>query len=321
MNDHDVRIVVLGGGTGTSTLLEELKHHTKELTAIVAMSDDGGSNAKIRDQYRILPLSDARQCVRGLVDTETAKELFDYRFTEGDLRGHTAGNIVLAALYKSKGSFKAAIAATKELFTMHGNILPVTTDDVRLHMSWDTDESTIISEHAIDTAIFTQDPRTARLTLVPEARLDADAKGAIMNADIIVIAPGNLYCSTGALLATPSIGAVLKHTTAKVVYICNLVQKQGHTDGFTVSDYANELERIAGEKFLDAVICNNPVDELDVQLAIDEALNPQYAIIPSNIRSMDASIADDGTDVVRSTARHNAQKVVEEIYSFYTANS
>ncbi len=250
-------IVVIGGGTGSFSLLSALKEHTHNLTAIVSMADDGGSTGVLRDELGVLPPGDVRQCLVALSDSPKIRDLFNYRFEEGTFGGHSFGNILLTALEKTTGSFSEAVETASEILRVNGQVIPATLDNVRLKMNWGDESLTLHGERVIDADYFAHDPRKAILSLEPEATANPTALQAIMQADVVVIAPGDLYTSLGPLLVIEGFGEALATTAGKVVYVCNLVTKRGQTEGFKVSDHAREIERFAGQPILDLVLYNH----------------------------------------------------------------
>jgi uncharacterized cofD-like protein len=248
-------IVVIGGGTGSFTLLQSLKNLTPNITAIVSMADDGGSTGVLRDELGVLPPGDVRQCLVALSEApQEMRELFNFRFHEGTFSGHSFGNLFLSAVEKMSDNFADGVRMASELLRITGRVVPITLDNVRLVLEY-ADGSKLKGEGAIDTAISIGG-RDARLALEPAARLNPEAKKAIMNADLVVLAPGDLYTSLGPSLIVPGVGEVLENSKAKIVYVCNLVVKPGHTDGFTVANHASEIERFAGAEIIDIVLYN-----------------------------------------------------------------
>lgn len=253
---NQVKIAVIGGGTGSFTLLSALKNYSHSLAALVNMADDGGSTGVLRDELGTLPPGDVRQCLVGLSESPKLRDLFNYRFEEGTFKGHAFGNLLLSALEKMTGSFSEAIETASEILHVNGMVIPATLDSVRLKMEWPEASVILQGERVIDADYFAYDPRRAQLSLMPEARVNPMAIDAIEQADIVVIAPGDLYTSLGPLLIIDGIGNALRRTKAKVVYVCNLVTKQGQTEGFSVTDHADEIERLAGGACLDYVFYN-----------------------------------------------------------------
>jgi uncharacterized cofD-like protein len=256
------KVVVIGAGTGTFTILSALKYYARDITAIVNMSDDGGSTGILRDELGALPPGDVRQCLVALSESDQKlRDLFNYRFDEGTFGGHSFGNIFLTALEKTTGSFADAVKTAGEILKISGHVIPVTLANVKLILTEDNGEI-IAGEYKIVQHKFTS--RQPKLSLEPNAKLNPEAKTAIESADIVVIAPGNLYSSLAPTLLVDGISDALAKTSAKLVYVSNLVTKPGQTDDFKVDDYVSEIERFIGGKLVDYVIFNNrqPTDEL-----------------------------------------------------------
>lgn len=258
------RVVVIGGGTGSSTLLRALRNYCSDLIALVNMSDDGGSTGSLRQDYSVLPAGDIRQCLTALANQDELRELFDFRFEDGSLRGHAFGNIFLAALQMVTGSFPRAVAIASEVLQISGAVAPVTLDDVTLCMSG-PDGTVIRSEVEVGHSRFAS-PRPT-LWLDPDGKISPAAREAILGADMVVISPGNLYGSLAPALIVKGVREALNSTSAKCVYVCNLATNVGQTDGFDVQDFADEIERLAGGPFLQYVLFN------------DAALPPEQAAL------------------------------------------
>lgn len=249
------KVVVIGAGTGTFTILSALKYYARDITAIVNMSDDGGSTGILRDELGALPPGDVRQCLVALSESDDKlRYLFNYRFDEGTFGGHSFGNIFLTALEKTTGSFAEAVRTAGEILKISGRVIPVTLQNVKLVLT-EPNGTVIEGEYKIVESRFST--KHPNLSLKPNATLNPEAKKAIESADIIVIAPGNLYTSLAPTLMVKGISEALAHTSAKLVYVSNLVTKPGQTDDFKVHDYASEIERFIGGKHLDYVIYNN----------------------------------------------------------------
>jgi uncharacterized cofD-like protein len=252
------RVVVFGGGTGSFSLLQAFKNHVSNLTAVVNMSDDGGSTGILRDELGVLPAGDVRQCLVALSDSPEVRSLFSYRFLEGRLAGHSLGNIVLSGLELQHGSFAEAIRVAGDILRIHGQVVPVTLGDHRLRLQ---DGSQLVKgEHQIDN--YKVEHRTALVWLEPHATLNPAAARAIDEADLLVIAPGGMYESILPIFAVDGIVEAMANARAKKVYVANLVNKPRHTDNWHVVDYVQEIERYLGEGAIDTVLYNTaPVPE------------------------------------------------------------
>jgi uncharacterized cofD-like protein len=319
------RVVVIGGGTGSFTVLSALKETYANLTAIVTMADDGGSTGTLRDELGVLPPGDVRQCLVALSESPKIRDLFNYRFNEGTFGGHSFGNIFLTALEKLTGNFAEAIETASEVLRVNGRVLPATFDNVRLKMSWDDKSVTLHGEHVIDADAFSHDPRKARLHLEPNAKANPAALEAIQHADMIVIAPGDLYTSLGPLLVIDGFGDALASCAGKVLYVCNLVTKRGQTEGFDVVDHASEIERFAGQPILDFVLYNDqsPAPELvkkyheegAAMVQPGESLEQQhYSVVASGLLGKASEkAAGDELASLRSFIRHDEAALAASI--------
>ena len=266
MKSHK-KIVVIGGGTGSFMMLSGLKKYCANLTALVSMADDGGSTGILRDELGVLPPGDVRQCLIALARSPKMRQLFDYRFAEGDLKGHSFGNLFLTAVEKMTNNFSEAVDLASEVLNIAGKVVPVTLDNVKLVVLREGGRS-IVGEHNIEQHRLQGGQPSLRLE--PAARLNPLAKVAIQEADLIVIAPGSLYSSIGAALATHGMAEALRASSAKKAYVCNLTTKPGHSDGFQVHDFANLIEHFMGDgNHLDYVLYNDskPSDTLLKQYA------------------------------------------------------
>lgn len=252
------RIVVLGGGTGSFTLLQAFKRVTPHITAIVNMSDDGGSTGKLRDEYGVLPPGDARQCLVALSEaTDELRELFSYRFGDGaghgTLKGHSLGNLMLTAAALQSGSFEKGLEVLGDILRIRGTVVPVTLGNHTLVMQDGGDE--IRGESAIGEHIIRS--RDARVRLEPHATANPKALAAIMAADIVVIAPGNFFRSIIPVLAVDGIAAAFQSATATKIMVANLMTLPGHTDGWHVADFVRVAGRYLGDGTLDFALYNN----------------------------------------------------------------
>ena len=325
MGSADSKFVTIGGGTGSFMLLSALKRHVANITAIVNMADSGGSTGILRDELGVLPPGDVRQCLVALAPASSEiRELFNYRFGDGSLSGHSFGNLFLTALEKMTGSFDEAVKAAGRILNVSGSVVPSTLDDVELVYDAPNGER-IVGESSITPRHFVKGERP-RLSLLPAAQLNPEAAAAIADADVIVVAPGNLYSSLAPTLMVRGMGEAIAASGAKVIYVCNLVTKPGQTDGFAVHDFAAEVERFAGRPILDYVIYNThhpskallknyaQHGEYAVQLDQKAAAKAVYQVVPADLLS-DTVAAPDPNDKLlkRTLIRHDGEKAAREI--------
>jgi len=268
-NARDMKsIVTIGGGTGQYTLLSGLKKYPLSLTAIVSMADDGGSTGALRDELGVLPPGDIRQCLVALSDAESlVRELFNYRFDSGSLKGHNFGNIFLSALEKITGDFEDAVRVSGMVLATSGTVVPVTTQNARL-ICRDGSEVAIRGQYAIETSRI---PDNHDLALDPEVFANPKAVRAIERADCVIIGPGAVFTSILPNLIVKGIPEAISRTDAKVVFNCNLMNKPGHTDAFSVEDHVELVERYIGSGRIDFVTYNTsmPDDNLLERYARD----------------------------------------------------
>ncbi len=254
MNKIDQKIVVIGGGTGSFTLLSGLKQYANDITALVNMADDGGSSGLLRDELGVLPPGDIRQCLVALSDASQLRELFNYRFDEGTLKGHSFGNLFLSAVEKMTNNFQDSIDLASKVLRIQGTVLPITTDKSHL-VIYDENGTKTKGEFKIGQMDFGK-IRRPKIVLEPKAKITLAAEQAILEADVVVIAPGNLYGSLAPALIVDGVSKALTDTKATIIYVCNLVTKPLQTDDFFVHDYVSEIERFIGAQVVDYVIYN-----------------------------------------------------------------
>lgn len=271
MKRKRTKIAVIGGGTGTFTVLQGLKNDDFDLSAIVSMADDGGSTGILRDELGVLPPGDVRQCLVALSNSSRLmRELMNYRFHNGSLGGHSFGNLFLSALEKVTGSFEKAVAEAGRILAIKGKVIPVTTHHVRLKMV--LEEGTVLDgegEIYVSRAI---DRGFKRIYLEPRPRVNDRAVEAIRNADLIVFGPGGLYTSLIPNLLVQGLAEALRETAARKILVFNLMNKKGQTTGFTASDYLKQIGHFLGGDIFDLVLVNGtePPPEL-VKAYADEA--------------------------------------------------
>jgi uncharacterized cofD-like protein len=245
------RIVCLGGGTGLSFLLRGLKLVARDLTAVVTLTDDGGSSGRLRRELEMPPPGDIRNCLVALAEDESFMgELFQHRFSRGDLAGHSFGNLFLAALTEVAGSFDAAVAMTHRVLAIEGTVVPATTHPAALVA--EMEDGRIV---AGETAVASDRHGVRRLFLDPrDAAANPHAIAAIDGADLIVLGPGSLFTSTLPPLLVPALRRAILSAKAPRVYVCNLLQQPGETIGYAASNHLERLHQHVGEGCVDMVL-------------------------------------------------------------------
>lgn len=280
------RVVALGGGTGLSTLLRGLKQHTSNITAIVTVTDDGGSSGRLAQEKGIIPPGDMRNCLVALADAEKAMtDLFQHRFTSdsGSLSGHAVGNLLIAALVdQARGDFERAIELASDVLNIRGRVVPSTLSHVRLRALLE-DGSEICGE----TKIVESGRRIRRIYLDPQdCEAHKTAIDAILEADIICVGPGSVYTSVIPNLLVPGIAEAMEKSTAKKVYLCNVMTQRGESDSFSASEHVSAILANVDRKIFDYVLIN---DASPSQSAIEKYRGAgQFVVEPDQdrIRSM-----------------------------------
>jgi uncharacterized cofD-like protein len=249
------KIVVIGGGTGLSTLLRGLKKHDLDITAVVTMTDNGASTGRLRRDMNMLPPGDIRKCIAALSDDEGALlDLFNYRFKNGfGLSGHSLGNLLLTAMSDLTGSFDQAVERMEDLLNVRGKVLPATLKSVHLGAEF-ADGRRVMGETNI-TKYGYAGKRIKKLFLDKEAASNPKVLKSIKEADVILIGPGSLYTSLIPNFLHKDLLSAYQNSKASKIYICNVSTERGETDGFKVSDHIAELEKYFA--YHDKILVNN----------------------------------------------------------------
>lgn len=310
-----VNICTIGGGTGSSVLLRGLKNCTDFLTAIVTVSDDGGSSGILRKELGVLPPGDFRNCVAALSDSENIiKELFDYRFDQGKgLKGHSLGNLLIAAMSDITGNFEEGLNQSAKILGAKGTVLPSSLDDIVLQAKL-TDGSQVNGESLIPL----KKGKISSVNLNPESAKGTDsAINALLKADLIIVGPGSLYTSLIPPLLVKDLTNVIKESSALKIYICNVATQKGETDGFSVYDHIVAIEQHTYKGIFDYIVAdendNTPItthDETPITISKNDQDNPK--VLQFDIKSAEHSL------------RHDSNKLsncIKKIYNLWINSS
>ena len=313
------KVVVLGGGTGLSYLLNGLKQYPLDITAIVSVCDDGSSTGILREEFNIPAVGDIRKVLVALSETEPLVEkLFNYRFkTTSDLNGHTVGNLLLTAVQEITGNLSDGIEALSKILNLKGKVVPLTEDNVTL-IGEMSDGAIVEGEHNI-----TIDKRQIKRVFYKEEPTPTkEAIKAIKEADLIILSMGSLFTSIIPNLICDEIVDALFESKAKIMYTCNIVTQPGETDGFSVTDHVNMLNKYLKKRKVDVVIANNGY--------IDTTLADKYKTLEQkdavkydykNFKNYDMQvIGDDLVTISNNMIRHNSLKLGFHIF-FYVMNN
>lgn len=314
------KIVAIGGGTGTFTLLTGLKNYQGlDISAIVTMADDGGSNRVLRDEFGLLPTSGIRQAMVALSkDVSLLRQLFEYRYYQGTgISGMTFGNLFIAAVSDILGSQKDAIEETCKLLGVQGQILPVSYDKTSLVATYQ-DGTEVLGEHCIDvpsTKLSKQ--KIVNLRTIPKIKIDDDAKKAIAQADMIVIGPGDLYTNTVANLVVSGVKEAIESSMAKVVFVMNLMSRMGETYGYKSSDFLNDLSIYINPDRIDYIVINSETSPSPAvlkkyasegQSLVEDDLSDKWhmaKVIRARLRASHRPQIVKGDTLTRSMVRHD----------------
>lgn len=312
------RIVVLGGGTGMSTLLRGLKHFTSNITAVVTVADDGGSSGILRGELGIPPPGDIRNCLVALADTEPLLErLFQYRFQSGDgLSGHSFGNLFLAAMAQMLG-FQQAVLESGKVLAIRGRVLPVTGYNVRLRATC-ADGRVIEGESNIGRA----EAPIKRLEVVPgECRATPEVLAAIADADAIVVGPGSLYTSLLPNLLVGGVTEAIRASKALKFYVCNIMTEAGETRSYTASDHLKAIYDHVGPGLFDYIVVNNQPAPGDVMERYAQEGAEQVRVDWDNLRKLRVRIIAANFLQTGLVAWHNPDALARCLLSRIVAES
>ncbi len=309
------KVVVLGGGTGSSTLLRGLKEFPIDLTAIVSVCDDGNSTGVLREEFNIPAVGDIRRVLVALSETEPlVMELFNYRFrTTSDLDGHTVGNLLLTASSEITGNLSDGIEALSKVFNLKGKVVPLTEDNVVL-MGEMEDGSIVEGEHHI-----TQNKnKITRVYYKEKPVATKEAVKALKEADLIILSMGSVFTSIIPNLICEDIREAIDRSKGKIMYVCNMMTQPGETDKFKVSDHIELLNQYLGKRKIDVVIAND--GEIDDDMAKRyESLEQKDAVELDKEKTeslVNRVICDDYVSVKNNLLRHNVMKLSMHIFGY-----
>ena len=273
MTTRRARIAALGGGNGLSTVLRGLKGEAVDLTAIVTVADDGGSSGRLRRELGVLPPGDIRNCLVALADDESLLgQLFQHRFADGDLAGHSFGNLFLAALTEVTGSFDMAVHESSQVLKVNGRVLPSTLEQVRLWAER-ADGTTVCGE----TQIGSGQGACRRVWLDPPPDAHPRTIDAILDADVVLIGPGSLFTSVLPHLAVRDIVDAMQETRALRVYVGNVMTQSGETNGFDAAEHLRHVCLALDGSVDVAVVHEGPLDPVALARYALQGQEPVHA--------------------------------------------
>lgn len=308
------KIVVIGGGTGLSTILRGLKLYTTNLTAIVTVADDGGSSGRLRDELGILPPGDIRNCLLAMAEAEPLlQKLFQYRFQDSkELAGHSFGNLFIAAMTKTTGSFTTAIDQMSKVLAVSGKVLPATNQSCSLQFELENKE--IING---ESNIVNNESKIENIELKPnQASAHPQALNAIREADIIILGPGSLFTSIIPNLLVANIPQYIKQSSALKLYICNVMTQNSETQGFKASHHLAEILKYGGPVF-DYVLVNNKAISEKQKLKYQQEKAQPVEIDLMSLKKMGVKVLMDDFVDENNFVRHDSQKLAAVIMDLF----
>lgn len=309
------KVVVLGGGTGQSTLLRGLKLFPMEISAVVSVCDDGQSTGRLREEFNTFAVGDIRKVIVSLSETEPLfEELLNYRFnTTSDLNGHTVGNLLLTALGNITGNMQEGIETIGKVLKLRGKVLPFTLDNPVL-MAKMKDGSIVMGEHNITKS----SKEIEKVYYEKQVTVNPRVLKEIEEADLIILSMGSLYTSIIPDLLSKEILDAIDQSHAKIMYICNMMTQPGETDNFKASDHVRVLNRYLGQKKISIVIANTGTipDHMLEKYRTEEQKNP-VIFDAENFKNIEV-IAKDYVSVVENVIRYKPNKLALDIYSYLT---
>ncbi|MBM6861014.1 YvcK family protein [Clostridium saudiense] len=309
------KIVVVGGGTGLSTMLRGLKKYTNNITAIVTVGDDGGGSGKIREDFGMLPPGDIRNCILALADTEPIMEkLLQYRFKEGSLEGQSFGNLFLAAMAGISDNFEEAVQRMSSVLAVTGKVLPVTLDDMKLVAILENGDK-IDGESRIPDEAIARKSKIKELMINPKnAKPLVEALKAIEEADAIIMGPGSLYTSIIPNLLVTDIADTICKSDAIKIYISNIMTQPGETDNFSASDHLKTLINYGGKKCVQYVIANNGVIPEDIESRYLKEGSKLVELDREKIKTLGVEIVEDNlVKITKGYVKHDSEYLAEII--------
>ena len=309
------KVVVLGGGTGSSTLLRGLKEFPVDLTAIVSVCDDGRSTGVLREEFSIPAVGDIRRVLVALSETEPlVMELFNYRFhTTSDLDGHTVGNLLLTASSEITGNLSDGIEALSKVFNLKGKVVPLTEDNVVL-MGEMADGSVVEGEHNI-----TENHNAVKRVFYKEEPVPTkEAVKALEEADLIMLSMGSLFTSIIPNLICEEIVEAIDRSKGKIMYVCNMVTQPGETEDFKVSDHVRLVNKYLGARKIDVVLANDGSIDKDMAKRYESLEQKDPVELDRDVTEglVETVISDDYVTVKNNLLRHNVLKLGMHIFGY-----
>lgn len=310
------KIVVFGGGTGISYLLRGLKDFPVDITAVIAVSDNGRSTGKLRKEFHTPAVGDIRKVITNLSQIdEPIKDMMSYRFkTSSDLDGHAVGNLILTAMLDITGSLKESIASLSKILDVRHTVLPISEDSDLTLMGLDENGNVIEGEEEITQA----DAKIEKIFYKNEPKVLPEVVEAVNEADLIIFSMGSLYTSILPNIICKEVKKALDKSTAPIMYLCNIVTQPGETDDFTVGDHVKLLNRYLNKKKVNVVIANNEKieEEMAKRYESEEQKDPVLIDYEELEKIGVELIEEDLIDIDNNTLKHDSLILSSLIFSY-----
>ncbi len=315
-----IKVVTMGGGTGTFPVVSALKRLDVDITAIVSVSDSGGSTGRIRDEFGFQPVGDLRQSLAALADEkgqQWIQKLLLYRFSKGNgLKGHNLGNLILTALQDMTGNTTQSLEIAEHIFNLDGSVIPITSSFVDLKIHY-VDGTTKIGEHILDEESQTS-KKIEKVSLEPNCVTNSSAREALLNADLIIIGPGDLYASILSTLVLDDTQDIFSQIKGKIVYMSNLMTRETQTHGMTASEHLQKIEDAIG-KPVNSIVINNQEIPSEVlkkyaehnEFPVIDDLHEDKRVIRTELLLNELIEKKEYDTAHRSLLRHDSKKLEE----------
>lgn len=307
------KVVILGGGTGQSTLLRGLKQFPIDISAVVSVCDDGMSTGRLREEFNTLAVGDIRKVIAALSETEPLfEELLNYRFeTTSDLNGHAVGNLLLTALCNITGNIQEGIETIGKVLKIKGKVLPFTLESPTL-IGKMKDGTIIKGEHNITKS----EGQIDNVYYETEVSVNKNVLKAIKDADLIILSMGSLYTSIIPNLLSKELIRNIDKSKAKIMYVCNMMTQPGETDDYKVSDHIQTLNDYLGKRKIDVVIANKGKIPISILRKYEtEEQKDQVIFDKENLKDIKV-VADNYVTVENNIIRHQVEKLSIDIYKY-----
>ncbi|MBP7740921.1 YvcK family protein [Candidatus Woesebacteria bacterium] len=311
-------VVAMGGGTGTFPVVTALKSLDFNISAIISVSDSGGSTGRIRDEFGFQPVGDLRQSLAALANVEQQdwiQKILLYRFSKGSgLKGHNLGNLILTALQDMSGNTTQALEIAEKVFDLDGSVIPVTATNVSLKIHYQ-DGTSVIGEHILDSN--EKNPKKIeRISLTPKCKLNPIANDSILKAKYIIIGPGDHFASILSTLVADGTKTAFKNSKAKIIYVANLMTRRTQTHEMTIGNHLKDIESAIGKK-VNYILINDSEISNDVlkkyaseqEYPVVDDLNGDKRIIRAKLLLDNVTIQNENDTVHRSFLRHDSEKL------------